>query len=737
MKGEDGYKGFFKSNEELPRMARKSFSPLVFIFIILLIPQISAQEIPTIKPAGTSPVIDGVLDDAIWETAAVFENFKTLKPDYGKDPSQKTAAYLAYDAENLYFAVRCYETEPDKIKTSVSSRDNMFQDDHVVLMLDTFNTMQEAYGFFVNPAGIQGDAMINADGNGDSTFDMIWYSKGTIDDQGYTVECRVPLQSIRFPGNENITIRISFFRQIVRTSEMFSFPPMYADEGSLLKQSQPVTVSGWEYKRVYELLPALTHSTRQSVDQGKMQTDQEDTDFSLTGKMGLTSDLTLDAAYNPDFSQVEADAGQVDVNLRYALFYPEKRPFFLEGNDIFQFAGNVEEGPLAMVVHTRTIVDPILGFKLTGKLGRKSSLAAIYARDDLPDDPIDTHPDFTIARYKYALKEDSYIGGFYTAKEYGDGFNRVIGTDGRFRLTQTSIADFHLFGAFSQRNGENAAASDHALGLHYLYGTRSVILDLGYQDISKNFQIDTGFITRTGIRRVSAFGMYRFYPKSDFFQRIEPFYWSFHLYDTEDELFESFNLFTLRFWLPRSTMFRVDTILANEVFGGSRFNTSGVGIQSSSQITKNVFMNLFFRRTGLIYYDPEDPFQGYGNRVGGGIQYQPADKLSFVLSFSYIEFYRDSDKTKVYDYAIIRSRNTFQINKYLFLRAIVEYNDFRDRLTVDTLISFTYIPGTVFYAGYGSALEKLEWKGQSYQPGHDFLETQRGFFFKVSYLYRF
>lgn len=718
-------------------MIRKIFDLLVPIFLLLLTANIFAQEIPSIKPANSSPVIDGVLDDAVWKSSAVFENFKTIKPDYGKDPSQKTIAYFTYDAENIYFAVRCYEAEPDKIKTSVSSRDNMFQDDHVVFMLDTFNTMQEAYGFFLNPEGIQGDAMINSDGNGDDTFDMVWYSKGKIDDQGYTVECRVPLQSIRFPGKETITIRISFFRQIIRTSEMFSFPPMYADEGSLLKQSQQISVSGWKYQRVFELLPALTHSTRQSVDQGKMQTDQEDTDVSLTGKVGLTSDLTLDAAYNPDFSQVEADAGQIDVNLRYSLFYSEKRPFFLEGNDIFQFAGNVEEGPLALVVHTRTIIDPILGFKLTGKLGRRSSLAAIYARDDLPDDPIDTHPDFTIARYKYALKEDSYIGGFYTAREYGEGFNRVIGTDGRFRLTQTSIADFHLFGAFSQRNGETETAGDHALGLHYQYATRKVILDLGYQDISKNFQIDTGFITRTGIRRMSAFGMYRFYPKSDFFQRIEPFYWSFHLYDTEDELFESFNLFALRFWLPRSTMFRVDTLLANEVFGGERFNTSGVGMQTSSQITKQVFLNFFFRHTGLVYYDPEDPFQGYGNRLGGGIQYQPTDKLSFVLSLSFIDFYRDSDKTKLYDYAILRSRSTFQINKYLFLRAIVEYNDFRDRLTIDTLISFTYIPGTVVYAGYGSALEKLEWDGQSYQPGSDFIETQRGFFFKVSYLYRF
>ena len=706
------------------------------ILATLLISQVYATEVINVTHTNTPPVIDGSLDETTWDKAVRFDNFKTIKPDYGKEPSQKTIAYMTYDSENLYFAFRCYDSEPEKIKTSVSSRDRIYNDDYVLIMLDTFNTMQDSYGLFINPEGIQGDAMINSDGNGDSSFDMVWYSDGIIDDEGYTIECHIPLQSIRFPGKDTITLRVSFFRQIIRSSEQFSFPPMYADKGSILKQSQPISVSGWKYKRVVEFLPALTHNTRQSADQGSLKTDERNTDFSLTSKVGLTSNLILDATYNPDFSQVEADAGQIDVNLRYELFYPEKRPFFLEGNDIFQFAGNVEEGPLAMVVHTRTIINPLFGVKLTGKLGRKSNMAAIYARDDLPDDPIDGHPDFAIARYKYALREDSYIGGFYTAREYGQGFNRVVGADGRFRLTQTSFADFHLFGAFTQRSGNTETTRDHALGLHYQYGSRNVIVDLGYQDISKNFHVDTGYVTRTGIRRLSVLTLYRFYPESNLFQRIEPFYWSFHLYDTEDEMFETFNLLTLRFWLPRSTMFRVDGILANEVFAGERFGKSGFGFQTSSQITKQISFNMFLRRTGAVYYDPDNPYQGFGNRLGGDVQYQPMDKLSFVLSISYVDFFRDSDKKKIYNYAIIRSRNTFQINKYLFLRAILEYNDFRERLTLDTLISFTYIPGTVIYAGYGSAFEKLEWDGQSYLPSDDFLQTKRGFIFKVSYLWR-
>lgn len=714
--------------------SRTAFAIILMLFVSI---SLFGEDTLTVPKTENPPVIDGKINEATWTDALRFDNFRTISPDYGKEPSQKTIAYMTYDSENIYFAIRGFDTEPKKIKSSVSSRDGMFQDDYVAVMLDTFGTMQEAFGFFLNPLGIQGDGMIDADGNVEATFDMVWYSKGLIDEEGFSVECRIPLQSIRFPMGKILPMRVSFFRKITRTSETIANPPMFADKGSLLKQSQAIMVSDLKYKRLVELIPALTHSTRKSHDAGEMKTDEKQTDFSLTGKIGITSDLTLDATYNPDFSQIESDAGQVDVNLRYALFYSEKRPFFLERNELFQFAGNVEEGPLAMVVHTRTIVDPRFGFKLSGKLGRRNTLSALYANDNLPGDKIDEHPDFTIVRYKYALKEDSYIGGFYTGKEYGEGSNRVAGSDGRFRLSGTSMASYHIFTSFTQRDGSEGTDTGHALGLNYQFGNRTFILDLGYQDISENFQVDTGFITRTGLRRLSAFAMYRIFPKSKLIQRIEPFYWSYHLYDTIDNMFETVNLLTLRFWLPRNTQVRFDALLANEVFAGQRFNKSGYGIQGSSQMTKQIFLHFVFRHTGSIFYDPENPIQGYGSRFGGGVQFQPTEKLRFVLSLTYVDFFQDSDKVKLYDYTIIRSLNTFQVNKYLFFRGIVEYNSFNERLTADLLASFTYIPGTVLYVGYGSALEKMEWTGQDYIGSDQFMETKRGFFFKVSYLWRF
>ena len=720
-------------------MKRRTDATLFSFFlaaVFLASPAISALTTQDLAPAKKPPVVDGKLDPGEWDGAFKLTDFKTFQPDFDKEPSQKTEGFFLYDADNFYFAFRSYDTDPSKVKASLCKRDTMFTDDFVGIVIDTYNTMQSGYAFIVNPLGIQGDGMMDINGNVSDEQDFVWHSKGMIDEKGYVVEYRIPLQSIRFPAGKTITMRLGFFRQFVRTSEVASAPPIFPDKGSIIAQTQPLAVSGLRYHRVVEVLPAVTYSDRLAASEGRLRRDERLTDFGLTGKMGLSNDLTLDAAVNPDFSQVESDAGQVDINLRYALYFPEKRPFFLEGNEIFQFAGNTEDAPLIAMVHTRTIVDPTYGFKLSGKMGRRNTFAAIFSRDYQPDGGRDEHPVFSIFRLKHALKEDSYLGAYYTGRDVGGGFNRAAGADGRVRLGPKDVASFHLFGSFSKEPGGGDAVAGHAVALRYTHEDRKVSLDAGYQDVSRNYRVDTGFLERTGLRRLALFGMYKFYPKSKFFQRIEPFYWSYHLLDTYSNKLESFNMFTLRFQLPRTTQFRFDTLLATEVFEGRSFGRSGLGFQFRSQISKHLYANVFFRHTGAIYYDPDDPYQGDGNRAQGMIEFLPTDKLNFSLSLVYSDFTRRSDKTKIYDYTIVRSFNTYQVNKYLFLRAIVEYNFYYKRMTVDTLASFTYIPGTVIYVGYGSALERVRWNGLEYEDADRFLETKRGVFFKVSYLWR-
>jgi hypothetical protein len=702
----------------------------------------TAAPPPVLAKAPVPPVIDGVLDDPAWAAGLEYDGFKTFKPDYGKEASQKTEAWISYDAENFYFAFRCFDNDSGKVKAAMSKRDNIFQDDVVFIVLDTFDDAQSGYSFILNPLGIQGDGMVDVNGNLTTSFDAVWYSQGRIDDQGWTVEARVPLKSIRFPGKKDLTWRILFIRFFTRTSEQVAFPPIDPNYGSLMGQAQSFQVSGLRHQRVAELIPAATSNTRYAR-QGPDMVRTERTPLkevpSLTGKLGITSGLTLDAAYNPDFSQVEADAGQIDFNPRYSLYYEEKRPFFLEGSDLWQFGGSFEEAPLQAVVYTRTIVNPDYGFRLTGKIAKRDTIATIYAHDYLPGDEVDEHPDFAIARYKHALRDDAYIGGFFTDRQATGSYNRLAGADGRFRLSQTQVASFHLFGSFTKVPGAETVDAGHALGLDYNFSNRKWIVDVGYQDISENFQVDTGFVLRTGLRRLSTFAMHSIYPKSKFFQKLEPFYWGYQLYDTVYNMWESVNLVTFRMRLPRNTMVRFDGLLANEVFAGQRFDIGGFGMQAETQLTKQLYLLGFVRRTGSVYYDPAEPYQGDGTRVMGILDYQPMHQLDLALTATYIDFFRRTDGAKVYDYLILRSRNTFQLNKYLFVRGIVEYNDFYKRMTLDGLVSFTYIPGTVVHVGYGSALEKQEWDEglPGFVASPRFHEMERGFFFKVSYLYRF
>lgn len=692
-------------------------------------------KITAIPVTKTPPVIDGKLDDAAWAEAAQFTDFKTFKPDFGKTPSQKTVGYLISDADNIYFAGRIYETDPSKIKVSVSRRDNIDNDDCFALILDTFNDTQSAYMFMVNAYGIQEDSMINSQGNGDSSQDMVWYSKGVVDAEGWTVEVRIPLKSIRFPNRKSITMKAFFYRVISRTSEAITCPALDPAMSGIVMQGMPVVFSGLKYKRVAEFIPALTYSNTYEAQSGQMVKTAENKDFSLTGKVGLTSDLVLDGTYNPDFSQVEADAAQVDINLRYDLYYEEKRPFFLEGSDIWKFAGTSDDAALQSVVYTRTISDPDFGFKLAGKISSRDTIAAIYARDNEPD-AADRHPDFTIFRYKHNLWQDSYVGAFYTGKEMGEAYNRVPGLDGMFRLGKGATLAFNFFQSFTLADGADKDADGHAYMLDYSYYTRTWETEMYYNDISKDFAVDTGYLTRTGFRRINAYLGYQFYPKNKFFLKIEPFFWSYQLYDTVYDMWETWDMVALRFFLPRSTQVRFDAAKATETYVGFRFNRDNARVQVYSQLDKRFAVELTYRYGDFIYYDSTAPYQGYGNRLAGEVVYQPTDKLNFGLDLTYYDFFRQSDGAKIYDYTILRSRNTFQVNKYVFFRGIVEYNAYRRRFTVDSLVSFTYIPGTVFYAGYGSAYERLEWNGTEYTDSERYMNTKHGFFCKLSYLVR-
>ena len=692
------------------------------------------------------PSINGKLDDKIWQSAPTFSAFKTMFPDYGLNPSEKTEVYIAYDNSNLYVAVRCLDSEPDKIKASVTKRDNISTDDWVCIELDTLNTAQSNNFFMVNPLGIQADGMLNQNDEEDLSFDTVWFSKGTRNKNGYEVEIKIPFKSLRFPYGKEIIIGMAVRRSIGRKSEIVTFPEYDPQKGSRLMQRYNIVISEIKYDPTIEIIPALTFNRSSSHTAGKWQESSRLNDFSLTGKMGITPELTLDATYNPDFSHVESDVGQVDINLRYALFFPEKRSFFLEGQEHFIFASsNIYGTPLEHVVNTRTIVDPLMGLKLTGKVSDKNTISILFALDEYPKKiALDAgnseigNATISIVRYKRGLKKDSYIGGIYTDTGHSGTFNRLIGSDGRFCLSGKSIVEYHAFASFTKNDETANTNTGGSLGILYSYLSRRIQLKTGLYDVTKDFGTDVGYLTRTGITLIPMRFYYKIYPKSAFFQRVEIHVTAYNRRDKYSSLYERFNRVSLHVYMPRQTelYFGINPD-RNEIFSSKRFDRSGFNFGGNSQITKQLYWKCYIELSKRIYYDTINPYQGKGTTATVELIFQPTEKLNSSLRYTFESFYRHSDGEKIYNYSIMRNKTTYQFNKYLFFRGIMEYNDYYKRINTDFLASFTYIPGTVIQIGYGSIYEKIHWSEQEYLPSDDYLQTSKTFFFKTSYLWRF
>lgn len=698
----------------------------------------SAQSLQPVR-IHQPPVLDGVLDDEAWSTGEPITGFVSYDPDFGLKLPFHTTVKMAFDEENLYFSFFCEDPEPGKIKASVDSRDQILADDWVCINLDSYNDQQVLSAFYINPYGIQMDSRFAA-GMEDRSIDFVWYSAGTIDSTGYSTEVRIPLKSLRFPKSDSVVMGIILERRISRLMISGTYPALDPAQGmAFLNQMMPVNYAGIKPGLLLELMPALTYSWKRQQEEGSMQTTENRVSPGLTLKYGITPQLVMDATVNPDFSQIEADAGQVDVNLRYQLYFPEKRLFFQEGSEHYKNGATLSStlDPVRSMVHTRTIVSPVAGTKLSGRAGSKNSIALLYAADRIPEDEqvegekLEHVPLF---RYKRSLKEDGFVGGIYTGRISGVGSNHAGGVDGQSRLNGSTLLEYHAFG--SSNSDSQGRQAGGALGLYLHSETRDFNYSLTAKHISEDFKNENGYITRTGISYFTGLIKPKLYPDSKVFRKFEFELFSAHLRDNIYSMWETFNHVSVLTVLGRSNYAKVKYSYSTEIFLGEKFNTGGYHAMFDSQISKKLSAGILYRRIGAIYYS-QDPYQGKSNNITAGITYLPLDKLHTDLTLVFQDFHRSSDGELIYSYLISRGKISYQVSKYLFFRAIVEYNKYRERLLGDLLASFTWIPGTVLHIGYGSLFRQVVWNGSEYVEAENYMETDRGLFLKASYLHRF
>ncbi|HKB68514.1 MAG TPA: DUF5916 domain-containing protein [Pyrinomonadaceae bacterium] len=407
------------------------------------------------------PVIDGKLDDDVWKSAAVFKDFYQWRPSDSSPASARTEVLAGYDSRFIYFAFHAYD-DPARVRATVAKRDSIFDDDVVGLLLDTFNDRRRAYELFFNPLGVQQDGFLTEGGNDDFSVDIVMESKGTVTADGYTVEVAIPFKSLRYEAGQGKLWGFHALRVVKHANgEMDSWMPISKDNSALLGQAGHLTgLEGISTERTLELIPSVTLSetgkrkrpvTVADVARGgRFVNEPIRFEAGLTGKYSVTPQVTLDFAINPDFAQVESDQLVVTANQRFPIFFDEKRPFFLEGIDIFRTQ--------IQAVHTRTIVDPDYAAKLTGKIGR-NTIGLLLASDNGPGnfsederpgiDPrvLDKNASVGILRLKRDLgKADSFVGFLGTYRQFVDDKNAVGGLDGKFRLNKQTTFSWQALG---------------------------------------------------------------------------------------------------------------------------------------------------------------------------------------------------------------------------------------------------------------------------------------------------
>lgn len=477
-----------------------------------------------VRRATSAVTVDGVLDEQAWRDALAYDLPYEWMPGDNVPPPVTTEFLVTYDSRNLYVAWRCHDPEPGRIRSHLMDRDavdTLIQDDHVVLMIDPFNDERRGWQFRLNPLGVQADAIFSEnEGVEDFSYDLIWASAARITADGWVAEAAIPFAMLRFPRtSEPQTWGFDVGRSYPRSVRHRILAwPRDRDRNCILCQVDKVAgFEGLKPGLNLELDPTVTASRQDKIDafpDGQMRTGDTDSSIGVSARWGVTTDLSLNAAINPDFSQVEADAAQLTVNERFALFYPEKRPFFLEGTDIFTT-------PL-QAVYTRTVVDPDWGVKLTGKVGA-NAVGVFLDQDNVTnllfpsnqgtdDASLDQSNRGGVVRYRRDVGRGSSVGVLYAGRE-GDAYhNRVWGADGFLRLGDTDTVGFQLLRSDTAYPPE--VAEEHgqdvdpfggtAWSASYQHQSREWFWELEYSDLDPGFRADSGFIPRVDTREAEA-----------------------------------------------------------------------------------------------------------------------------------------------------------------------------------------------------------------------------------------
>jgi hypothetical protein len=699
------------------------------------------------------------------------EHFTQRSPADGAEGSQPTVAYLGYDRTNLYILFVCHDERPQEIRARMTRREDIFADDRVGIILDTFRDQRRAFVFLVNPHAIQADALYREGGldieavlegrarrgrDSPFSFDTLWHSEGRRTDFGYVVRLAIPFKSLRFPRAPDQNWGILLVRVIPRNNE-FSFWPRVTSrvQGTLQQGAMLNGIRGVSLGRNLQFIPFGSFRSSRSIDpvENEFVRDRGEVDVGLDAKAVLRDSLVLDVTFNPDFSQVESDEPQVTANQRFEVFFPEKRPFFLENSNFVSTPSHL--------AFTRRIIDPQKGVRLTGKLGN-FAIGALFVDDEAPgkqvapDDPLfGKRAKVGIVRLSHDLFQQSSLGVIFTNREVEGSFNRVGGVDGRLQFSPNWRLEFQgLTSSTRTEDGERLAGPAYTTRLQR--SGRSLDYSLNYDDFSPGFHTDLGFVRRVDLREVRQSAVYRFWPEGRQLVSWGPRLFLRRNWDHAGTPQDWSTSPGLQFDFRRRTSFEVQYRNSSELFEGIRFPKRRFQVEAFTAWFPAVELDLNYGQGTEVNFEPADgldPFLGDFTSLSLRATVTPVTPLRLENTYLFTRLKQRDTGLSVFNNHIARTKINYQWTRELSIRVIVQYsavlaNPTLTSLTTtkqvagDFLVTYLINPGTALFVGYNSIAENLDPRlievgDELLRSRRTYLESSKQFFVKFSYLFRF
>lgn len=718
--------------------------------------------------------IDGELGDAGWQDAARALGFAEVSPGDQIAPPVESEAWATYDEHQLYLALVAHD-DPAAIRVSLCERDQIWNDDYFGLMLDTYGDHNWGYEFFVNPLGIQGDLRIFTGGDEDLSYDLVWHSRGRVTDRGYQVELAIPFASLRFPRREIQTWRVNFWRDHQReVRHQYAWAATNRDD--------PCWMCGWGTlagirgiapRRNLDLIAGVIGArTGGRAEDGAeavgLDYDDPEGEASFGLRYALTSTSSTELTINPDFSQIESDAGSIDVNEPFTIFYEEKRPFFLEGSELYR--------SWLPAVYTRSISDPAAAAKVLGSHGR-ASVAWTVARDENAPVilPLEERSFFVAAgeatvnllRLQRALATDAHVGGFVTDRHYEiGGHGTLAGLDGaaRFRRnwrargqalvssTREPIAPeitADLPPLTFDHDRHTIAFDGEGFGGHALLAAldRNGRLWNGsveYEERDPSFRADNGFVTRTDYRMLSTWNGLEFRPNGALIVSWEPSIMLARIWDMTGRFQDEWLEIAAEAQLKHQTTFEIEGLLSRErfretLFPGIRRATlsaatrpnEAIGLEAEVELGRTIYRTFSSDSSGT------QPFLGRMLEASVDGTLKLTSRLTLGAHLAYERMRAPHTGELVYDGWILRDRLDLQATRQISVRLVTEYDSFDDRLAFEPLLTCRLNAFSVIYLGMSDEYLRCPEESATGPPAHRGWDLGgRQIFGKIQYLFR-